>query len=98
MLLPISEAKPAELEAALTARHMIASLILLDRRLAFRTRLGVGYNPASVLTLRLFLVEPLLHLATASRRVILLTAHYAVVVAAPTINVCHVRAGTDFSE
>lgn len=61
MLLPRAEAQPAELVAALTARHVHAALVLLDRALALWARLRVGNDPREVLALGAVLYGPLPH-------------------------------------
>ena len=42
MLTPVAQADPAEVVTALSASHVVAALVLLDVRMAFRARLSVG--------------------------------------------------------
>ena len=58
MLLPVSHADPAELIAALGARHVVAALILLDILLALRTGLSVCCDPGDVFRLSTSLLIP----------------------------------------
>lgn len=44
---PVLHADPAELFAALAAAHVVAALVLLDRRLTARALLGVRRHPQS---------------------------------------------------
>lgn len=48
--LPLSETQPAEIVAAVSASHMVAPLVLLNKRLALRTRLRVGLYPRNVIS------------------------------------------------
>ena len=48
MLLPRFETDPAEVVLALGALHVVAAFVLLNRRLAGRTGLGVGDEPKAV--------------------------------------------------
>lgn len=81
VLFPISKAKPAEFKPALAAGHVVASLILLYRTLAFWARLGVGLDPVHIFTIRLFLVFPSSDLLAAAWVVVLLSTKDAVSVA-----------------
>ena len=58
VLLPIAHAGPAELVAALGARHVVTSLVFLDVFLTFRARLAVGGDPVDVFGLSAGLHHP----------------------------------------
>ena len=48
VFLPRFETDPAEVVLALGALHVVAAFVLLNRRLAGGTRLGVGHEPKAV--------------------------------------------------
>lgn len=84
VLRPRAHANPAELVLALAARHVIASSVLLNRRLALATFLGVGRNPVGRLRVVCTLLLP--HLDQPARRwlMIIQSASKTKVVAACT--------------
>ena len=70
---------------ALPARHMVAPAVLLDRRVASRTLLGVRGNPVRRFRIILALLEPLPHQQTRRRLVVVERAAKAEVVSAPAL-------------
>lgn len=60
MVLPAAHADPTELKAALRARHMVASLVLLNVFIALWADFGVGGDPVNVLGLCACFRVPLL--------------------------------------
>lgn len=61
VLLPVALAQPAELIAALAARHMHAALVLLNGPPALGALLGVRQDPVQVLALCAVLQDPFAH-------------------------------------
>jgi hypothetical protein len=74
VLLPITQAEPAELMSTFGAGHVIAALVFLNKILAARARLGVGLDPSKVFRVILFFFFPHFDLDARSRDVILLAA------------------------
>ena len=64
MLCPVTHADPAKVMLAACAGHMIASLILFNRIVAFRTLLRVGEDPRCVFTFSTFFLDPELRCPT----------------------------------
>lgn len=48
MLAPLDQTKPAELVIAVSTRHAVAALVLLNKKVAVRTLLGVETHPIDV--------------------------------------------------
>ena len=67
MFLPVTHADPAELVATLIAGHVVATLVLLDRFVAARTRFCVGHDPGHILRLGVDFYRPGICSLTASR-------------------------------
>mmetsp|Transcript_5131 Transcript_5131/g.17899 ORF Transcript_5131/g.17899 Transcript_5131/m.17899 type:complete len:554 (+) Transcript_5131:623-2284(+) len=75
--LPLLEADPAKLEAALAARHVVAAAVLLDGGVAPRAVLRVGGEPVERLRVVVALLEPLFHALARRRGVRLVLAERA---------------------
>ena len=69
VLAPGLQTNPAKLHTATPTRHVIASLILLYRFMAFRTRFSVGNDPRNVLRFRRVFFAPLDRRRACSRQV-----------------------------
>ena len=86
MHFPVTEAEPTELVFALTAGHMVASLVLLDRPSAIRALLRVLLYPFSEFVIVQLFFVPHFHLATVRRLMGLSAAYGAVCFTAFTFN------------
>ena len=58
MFLPVTHADPAEFVATLIAGHVVATLVLLDRFVAARTRFCVCHDPGHILGLGVDFYRP----------------------------------------
>lgn len=72
---PVAHAEPAELEAALRARHVHAAVILLDGPFALGAGPRVRQNPVPTRALRPGLFPPLAHVIAEGRPVRLRLCH-----------------------
>jgi hypothetical protein len=74
VIIPIAHANPTKLVTTPLARHVVATLILFDSRIAFRARLGVGQDPIGSFRLIAAFLIPQLEILARTRQVRLFTA------------------------